>query len=172
MRWKPHARCEVGENPEITSKDYLSLLSGRRYGREAEFCGQRRDHWGPHQFPLSCRGLTSLANRAVRRYNMAGSKKELHHKGYPAQGQQQNNRSEQDKRAAIIMIAARFSLSKNGLSGFNTRQAAKLKREKIYEAAVGEEGAKRFPAFHPASFLRFMATNLSLTQLETWARPR
>ena len=29
-------------------------------------------------------------------------------KGYPAQGQQQNNRSEQDKRAAIMMIAARL----------------------------------------------------------------
>ena len=29
-------------------------------------------------------------------------------KGYPAQGQQQNYRSEQDKRATIMMIAARL----------------------------------------------------------------
>ena len=28
VRRKSHARCEVGENPEITSKDYLSLLWG------------------------------------------------------------------------------------------------------------------------------------------------
>ena len=28
VRCKSHARCEVGENPEITSKDYLSLLWG------------------------------------------------------------------------------------------------------------------------------------------------
>ena len=28
VRLKSHARCEVGENPEITSKDYLSLLWG------------------------------------------------------------------------------------------------------------------------------------------------
>ena len=27
-RRKSHARCEVGENPEITSKDYLSLFWG------------------------------------------------------------------------------------------------------------------------------------------------
>lgn len=25
MRWKPHVRCEVGENPETISKGYLSL---------------------------------------------------------------------------------------------------------------------------------------------------
>ena len=41
----------------------------------------------------------------------------------------------------------------------------------MYEMAV-EEGTKRFLVFHVASFLRFMAANLSLTQLETWARPR
>ena len=64
-----------------------------------------------------------------------------------------------------------FSLSKNGLSGFITRQAAKLMRDKMYEVAV-EDGTKRFLVFHVASFLRFMAANLSLTQLETWARPR
>ena len=52
-----------------------------------------------------------------------------------------------------------------------TRQGAKLKRDKMYEVAV-EEGTKRFLVFHVASFLRFMAANLSLTQLETWARPR
>ena len=34
--------------------------------------------------------------------------KALKHKGYPAQGQQQNYRSEQDKRATIMMIAARL----------------------------------------------------------------
>ena len=28
VRLKSHARCEVGENPEITSKDYLSLFWG------------------------------------------------------------------------------------------------------------------------------------------------
>ena len=28
VRRKSHARCEVGENPEITSKEYLSLLWG------------------------------------------------------------------------------------------------------------------------------------------------
>ena len=60
---------------------------------------------------------------------------------------------------------------KNGLSGFITRQATKLMRDKMYEAAE-EAGAKRFVVFHLASFLRFMAANLSLTQLETWARPR
>ena len=27
VRWKSHARCGVGENSEITSKNYLSLLS-------------------------------------------------------------------------------------------------------------------------------------------------
>ena len=27
MRGNSHVRCEVGENPEITSKDYLSLLN-------------------------------------------------------------------------------------------------------------------------------------------------
>ncbi len=64
-----------------------------------------------------------------------------------------------------------LSLSKKGLSGFVTRQATKLMRDKMYEAAV-EAGAKRFLVFHLASFLRFMAANLSLTQLETWARPR
>ena len=42
----------------------------------------------------------------------------------------------------------------------------------MYEEAVEEGGAKCFLAFHFASFLRFMAANLSLTQLETWARPR
>ena len=26
MRWKSHVRCEVGENPEIISKGYLSLF--------------------------------------------------------------------------------------------------------------------------------------------------
>lgn len=45
-------------------------------------------------------------------------------------------------------------------------------RDKMCEVAVEEECAKRFLVFHLASFLRFMATNLSLTQLETWARPR
>ena len=69
------------------------------------------------------------------------------------------------------MTSSRLSLSKNGLSGFITRQAAKLMRDKMYEMAV-EEGTKRFLVFHVASFLRFMAANLSLTQLETWARPR
>ena len=53
-----------------------------------------------------------------------------------------------------------------------SRQAAKLMRDKMYETAVEEEGAKRFLAFHFAIFLRFMAANLSLTQLETWVRPR
>ena len=27
VRWKSHARCGVGENLEITSKDYLSLYT-------------------------------------------------------------------------------------------------------------------------------------------------
>ena len=63
------------------------------------------------------------------------------------------------------------SLSKRGLSGFIIRQAAKLMRDKMYEEAE-DERAKRFLVFHLASFLRFMATNLSLTQLETWARSR
>ena len=35
VRWKSHARCESGENPEIVSKDYLSLYSGRGDGFEA-----------------------------------------------------------------------------------------------------------------------------------------
>ena len=65
-----------------------------------------------------------------------------------------------------------LSLSKKGLSCFVTRQATKLMRDKMYEAAVEEGGARRFLVFHLASFLRFMAANLSLTQLETWARPR
>lgn len=30
VRRKSHARCEVGENPEITSKDYLSLFKELR----------------------------------------------------------------------------------------------------------------------------------------------
>ncbi len=42
----------------------------------------------------------------------------------------------------------------------------------MHEEAMEEEGAKRFLVFHLASFLRFMAANLSLTQLEAWARPR
>ena len=37
-----------------------------------------------------------------------GLRKPLWRKGYPAQGQQQNYRSEQDKRATIMMIAARL----------------------------------------------------------------
>lgn len=32
VRWKSHARCEVGENPEITSKDYLSLSGAKSQG--------------------------------------------------------------------------------------------------------------------------------------------
>ena len=27
VRWKLHARCGAGENPEIISKDYLSLFA-------------------------------------------------------------------------------------------------------------------------------------------------
>jgi len=32
VRWKSHARCEVGENLEITSKDYLSLSGAKSQG--------------------------------------------------------------------------------------------------------------------------------------------
>ena len=35
VRWKSHAWCKVGEDPEIVSKDYLSLYSGRGDGFEA-----------------------------------------------------------------------------------------------------------------------------------------
>ena len=41
-----------------------------------------KGHRVPHQFPLPCRGLTSFTNRAVRRYNTGGSKKELHHRAH------------------------------------------------------------------------------------------
>ena len=57
-------------------------------------------------------------------------------------------------------ILAYFSLSKNGLSGFITRQATRLMRDKMYEEGVEEGGAKRFLAFRLANFLRFMAANL------------
>ena len=33
MRGNSHVRCEVGENPEITSKDYLSLFCGVYNGK-------------------------------------------------------------------------------------------------------------------------------------------
>ena len=82
-----------------------------------------------------------------------------------------NTKSCLDRATGGFLSGSRLSLSKNGLSGFITRQAAKLMRDKMYEVAV-EEGTKRFLVFHVASFLRFMAANLSLTQLETWARPR
>ena len=49
-------------------------------------------------------------------------------------------------------------------------QAAKHKRYIWAENRRKERGDSRF-AFHLASFLRFMAANLSLTHLETWARP-
>lgn len=32
MRRKPHARCGAGENPAITSKDYLSLSASKSQG--------------------------------------------------------------------------------------------------------------------------------------------
>ncbi len=51
-----------------------------------------------------------------------------------------------------------------------SRQAAKHKRYIWAENNRKEREDSRF-AFHLASFLRFMAANLSLTHLETWARP-
>ena len=50
------------------------------------------------------------------------------------------------------------------------RQTAKYKRYIWAENSRKEREDSRF-AFHLASFLRFTATNLSLTHLETWARP-
>jgi hypothetical protein len=47
----------------------------------------------------------------------------------------------------------------------------KALNEKTKEKRAEKE-RKAFPAFHPAGFLRFMAANLSLTQLGTYARPR
>ena len=32
VRRKPHARCGAGENPKITSKDYLSLSGAKSQG--------------------------------------------------------------------------------------------------------------------------------------------
>ena len=32
VRWKLHARCGAGENPEIISKDYLSLSGAKSQG--------------------------------------------------------------------------------------------------------------------------------------------
>lgn len=51
-----------------------------------------------------------------------------------------------------------------------SRQAAKHRRYVQAENSRKERRDCRL-AFHLASFLRFMAANLSLTHLETWARP-
>jgi hypothetical protein len=65
------------------------------------------------------------------------------------------------KKGKTPLVAGSFpsACRKKGLSGFITRQATKLMRDKMYEAAE-EAGAKRFVVFHLASFLRFMAANL------------
>ena len=34
MRGNSHVRCEVGENPEISSRDYLSLLNSEDVHKE------------------------------------------------------------------------------------------------------------------------------------------
>jgi hypothetical protein len=51
-----------------------------------------------------------------------------------------------------------------------SRQAAKHKRYIKAANRRKERVDSRFD-FHLASFLRFMAANLSLTHLESWARP-
>ena len=60
----------------------------------------RSGHNGPDSKSGSPQGLVGS--------NPTASAKALKAKGYPAQGQQQNYRSEQDKRATIMMIAARL----------------------------------------------------------------
>ena len=39
VRGNPHARCEVGENPETTSKDYLSLSGAKSQGMKQLMAG-------------------------------------------------------------------------------------------------------------------------------------
>ena len=39
MRRKPHARCGAGENPAITSKDYLSLSGAKSQGMKQLMAG-------------------------------------------------------------------------------------------------------------------------------------
>ena len=39
VRWKSHARCGAGENPEITSKDYLSLSGAKSQGMKQLMAG-------------------------------------------------------------------------------------------------------------------------------------
>lgn len=39
MRRKSHARCGAGENPEITSKDYLSLSGAKSQGMKQLMAG-------------------------------------------------------------------------------------------------------------------------------------
>lgn len=39
VRRKPHARCGAGENPEITSRDYLSLSGAKSQGMKQLMAG-------------------------------------------------------------------------------------------------------------------------------------
>ena len=65
----------------------------------------------------------------------------------------------------------RFSLSKNAYQARAEMGVLEYKREKNEKNAKKREGWLSLH-FLFANFLRFMAANLSLTQLETWARPR
>ena len=66
---------------------------------------------------------------------------------------------------------ARFSLSKNAHQARAEMGVLEYKRVKNEKNAKKREGWLSLH-FLFANFLRFMAANLSLTQLETWARPR
>ena len=64
----------------------------------------------------------------------------------------------------------RLSLSKNAYQARAEMGVLEYKREKNEKNAKKREGWISLH-FLFANFLRFMAANLSLTQLETWARP-
>ena len=71
----------------------------------------------------------------------------------------------------MVVKPPSVSLSKNGHQGKLEKGFLANRREKKEKKAKKSEGWLSLH-FLFANFLRFMAANLSLTQLETWARPR
>ena len=73
-------------------------------------------------------------------------------------------------RHGLALQAPTLSLSKNAHQARAEMGVLEYKREKNEKNAKKREGWLSLH-FLFANFLRFMAANLSLTQLETWARP-
>ena len=75
------------------------------------------------------------------------------------------------QKKAHLFTDVLFSLSKNA------HQARAEMGVLVYKRVKNEKNAEKMEGwlslhFLFANFLRFMAANLSLTQIETWARPR